>query len=44
MAVREYAVLGLDELEDGTMRSVTAGETDVLLVRDGATVSAIGAH
>ncbi len=42
MAVREYAVLGMDELEDGTMRSVAAGGTDVLLVRDGDAVSAVG--
>ncbi len=43
MANREYGVIAFDELADQTMRAVKAGETDVLLVRDGEHVFATAA-
>lgn len=43
MAVREYQVAAIGDLEDKAMRSVKAGSTDVLLIRDGESVYATGA-
>jgi apoptosis-inducing factor 3 len=42
MVMRDVPVLALDELEDGSMRGVKAAGSDVLLVRDGDTVYAVG--
>ena len=43
MSDREYGVIALDELDDQAMRSVKAGDDDVLLIRDGDQVFATGA-
>ena len=43
MAGEERAVARLDELADGGMRRVDAGDTPILLIRRGERVHAIGA-
>lgn len=40
MAETEYGVIALDELDDQAMRAVRAGESEILLIRDGARVFA----
>src|SRR5688500_11747343 len=44
MNERDYDVAGADDLGEGQMRAVKAGETEVLLVRIGGELHALGAH
>ena len=44
MSERRYDVGGADDLKDGQMRAVKAGETEILLVRTEGEYSALGAH
>ena len=44
MSQTEAVIARLDELQDGEKRQVTVGETDVLLVRHGDQVYALGAY
>ena len=44
MTNKEYKVAAVDDLADGEMKMVKAGETEVLLVRRNGEFVALGAH